>query len=538
MDGILLAWEGPSSWTDILKQMAVQITTVGAANVYVAVDDAAEQALVRSALATAGVDLTRVRFVVTPTDTIWIRDYGPRYVYEGRCRAIVDHTYNRPRPLDDVLPAAFGRFKRHAFYEHQLVHGGGNFHLDALGRAHTTRLVNHENPTLTEGQIHDIWRDYQNVDTRFYAPFPVSVDLTQHIDMWLQVIGDRAVVISDWPFDQSSPQDQICDQAATALGNLGITVHRVPARSLAGTHYTYTNVVMCNQLVLVPRYANPAMAAHDTEAANAWRAALPGRTIVQIDCEAIVPYAGVMHCIAMHVPAHLGGLEPTAYLQTPDGGETLLPNTQVDVRWITDDDESVASVDLLLSTNAGASFTVTIAAAIPDTGLFRWTVPDLLAPQARLRVVARDAQGRTGQDESDRDFRIAGTQCPAVTGSYGSGKAGTRGVPVLSAPTPPRIPSRFALDLANALPSSPALLLLGFRPASFPFDEGTVLVDFQTWLPFATSAAGTFTLPLSVPPEPALCGVNLFWQVWIPNDPGASGSGWASSSGLHCGLGS
>ena len=315
--------------------------------------------------------------VVTPTDTIWIRDYGPRYVYEGRCRAIVDHTYNRPRPLDDALPAAFGLRKGHAFYEHRLVHGGGNFHLDALGRSHTTRLINNENPGLTEQQIHAIWRDYQNLDTRFYTPFPVSVDLTQHIDMWMQVIADRAVVISDWPFDVNSPQDQICDAAATSLQNLGITVHRVPARSLSSTHYTYTNVVMCNQLVLVPSDSNPSLATHNTEAANVWRAALPGRTIGTDRLRGDRPLRGrhALHRDAR--PRHLGGLEPTAYLKTPNGGEILQPNTQIDIRWITDDDERVATVDLLLSTNAGASFPATIASAIPDTGLFRWTVPDL-----------------------------------------------------------------------------------------------------------------------------------------------------------------
>ena len=52
-----------------------------------------KNAIVRSqaSLAAGGVNMSRVNFVVRTTDTIWIRDYGPRYIYQGGCRAIVDH---------------------------------------------------------------------------------------------------------------------------------------------------------------------------------------------------------------------------------------------------------------------------------------------------------------------------------------------------------------------------------------------------------------------------------------------------------------
>jgi hypothetical protein len=44
-------------------------------------------------------------------------------------------------------------------------------------------------------------------------------------------------------------------------------------------------------------------------------------------------------------------------------------------------------------------------------------VPDVYAPQAKLRVVARDAQGNTGFDDTNNSFFINGTPppptCPA-----------------------------------------------------------------------------------------------------------------------------
>ncbi len=97
-DGILFAWE--SSNLDVLKrQMVVQVTNAGGANAYIAYDTAAERdgATGLPYLAAGGANMSRVVPIVRTTDTIWIRDYGPRYTYEGDVRVISDHTYNRPR---------------------------------------------------------------------------------------------------------------------------------------------------------------------------------------------------------------------------------------------------------------------------------------------------------------------------------------------------------------------------------------------------------------------------------------------------------
>ena len=336
------------------------------------------------------------------------------------------------RPNDNAFSSYFAPSLGHALYELALIHGGGNYHLDAVARSRTTRLINNENPSLSEAEIHAIWQSYQSVDTNFYQPYPRSVDSTQHIDMWMQVIADDAVVISDWPFNRGSIQAQICDRTAVLMAAEGYTVHRVPARSVGGTHYTYTNVVMCNGIVLVPSYTNSQVTQHNGQALAAWQAAVPGKTVIQVNCQAIVTAAGVMHCIVMHVPAHRGGLDPTAFVIDPRGGEVLLPGSVQESRWITDDDVGVTSVDLLLSTDGGVTFPIALAAGIPDTGTFSWTVPALCAGRAVLRVVARDAQGRTGFDDSDGEFAINGAGCGAASITYGVGTAGQLGIPTLS----------------------------------------------------------------------------------------------------------
>lgn len=408
MEGIIIAWEGPTTWTNILATMAGRITNAGNANLYVALDAPSEETTARLALQQNNADMSRVTFIIRQTDSIWMRDYGPRYIYEGMCRAIIDHTYNRPRPFDDDFPEGFAALKGHARYEIPLVHGGGNYHLDANDHSYATRLINNENPGLTEQEIHDLWLDYQNLDTTFFNPFPTSVDLTQHIDMWVQVISDTQVIVSDWPYNSGSVQDEICDSAAALLTSRGYNVYRVPARSVNGVHYTFTNVVMCNDIVLVPFYTNTQVIQHNAEALAVWRDALPDKQIFQINCEPIVSAAGVMHCIVMHLPEPLGGQEPTAYLKSLRGGEVLLPGQTVAIDFISDDDQRVVHYGVMLSTNGGRSFEVELLPDAPIAYRFEWTVPDKFAPHCRLKVVVRDADGNSGEDSSPTDFTIAG----------------------------------------------------------------------------------------------------------------------------------
>jgi agmatine/peptidylarginine deiminase len=405
MAAILLNWQ---SYTSIISQMAKEITTTGNADVYVVLTSAGSQSSASSTLTSAGANMSRVKFRTQFTDSVWIRDYGPRYIFEGDCRAVVDHTYNRPRPNDDAFNAPWATWVGHAFYQLPLRHGGGNYHLDALNHSFATRLITNENVGLTEAQIIGYWQSYQNVDTHLFTPFPTSVDSTQHIDMWMQVIADDKVIISDWPLQSGSTQDGICDAAAVYMADQGYTVYRTPAYRSSTVHYTFTNVVMCNDLVLVPSFTNSTIVNnnYNATALATWQNALPGKTIKQINCEGMINAAGAMHCIAIHIPAPRGGVNPTAYLKTLRGGESLTPAATADIRWISDDDVAVTSINLDLSTDAGATFPISVAIETAADGQFTWTVPNLNTSHARLRVTARDASGNTGSDASPVSFSI------------------------------------------------------------------------------------------------------------------------------------
>jgi hypothetical protein len=55
-----------------------------------------------------GVNMSNTQFIIAPTNSIWTRDYGPWFIFADNEIGIVDHIYNRPRPLDDLIPQVIG----------------------------------------------------------------------------------------------------------------------------------------------------------------------------------------------------------------------------------------------------------------------------------------------------------------------------------------------------------------------------------------------------------------------------------------------
>lgn len=444
MEGLVISWlsfGGSTASPGILAQITRRVTVEGQGRVYIGVTSATVQSSATSILTAAGADLNRVTFFTVPLNSVWARDYGPRYVYEGDVRVITDHKYNRStRTSDDNQPVVFSQFRKHQYYDMglgstQVVHGGGNYHLNGSGDAYATQLIVNENTppfnpgTLTEAQIKSIYSSYQNNNLTITAPFPTSVDATQHIDMWMQIYDDDKVFISDWPNNVGSAQDVICDNTAALMQSRGYTVTRIPAYSIGGTHYTYANMVIMNDIVLLPQYNNgPGAAISNQVLATVQAAYTPlGKTVYQINGDGIVTLAGVFHCIVQHVPQHLGlagvngGLAPTAYLREIASNTVYSTGQQISVSWISDDDAPVAAsggvqgVDIVFSADGGATFPITIATNQPANGSFTWNIPaGIQTTQGRIKVVARDGLNNTGFDVNGTDLAID-TAAPSIT---------------------------------------------------------------------------------------------------------------------------
>lgn len=306
-DGLLMRW---GSFNSVITEISVAVTTAGpfqggpAPFVYLVVANSNQQASASQTLSAAGADMNRVQFLIAPSDSVWIRDYGPRVVNSAGVRGFVDHTYNRPRPLDDGIPAAVAPSFSTPVYNLPLTHGGGNFHLFDDGEAFMTQLIVNENPGLSAEQIKTYYRDYQGLDLTLTGAFPTSFDSTQHIDMWMLPVARKKVLISEYPDTGGiyTVPRQVSEATAQLMRDRGYEVLRIPGWR-NGAHYTYANAVVMNTKVLICRFQGED--ARNAQALATFQTAFPTRQVVTIDCSSIISSAGAIHCIVMHISTAL-----------------------------------------------------------------------------------------------------------------------------------------------------------------------------------------------------------------------------------------
>lgn len=138
---------------------------------------------------------------------------------------------------------------------------------------------------------------------------------------------------------------------------------------------------------------------------------------------------------------------------------------------------------------------------------------------------------------------------PAIVNGIGPGTPGTLGPPLIVTNGAPRLGrAEFAIGVQMARAQSPAILLVSLAPAQLVFGSATVWVDpnflilpnagFSTTL--ATNQIGNAFIPLPIPADPLLEGIDLFAQ-WFVYDTLGQGfpevGGAALSGGLYLQVG-
>jgi agmatine/peptidylarginine deiminase len=408
-EGVLFRYS-TGSWPSVVTACVAALTgdPTHDEKAYVVVSSQSVASSAATTFQNAGADLSKVVFVIEPTDSIWLRDYGPHFLWQSNALAIADSHYYPSRPSDNFIPTlvAAAPFVVPA-YPMGLYYSGGNFQPGPNRSGFVTSLVNTDNPEMTSQEIADLYHDYQGIDTLHVMPrLPTTVDGTGHVDMWMYLVDEDSAIISQFKPGSNATAIQITDNAVPYMQALGFTVQRTPAWNSAGTHYTYTNAFRVNDRIFVPIYGpgNSAYLADDQAALAAWTASAgPGVEIVPIDCYSIIPAAGAIHCIVMQVP-RVTATTPAVHVIAPCGGEVIPVKSWYDVRWAASDDQAVTAVDLYYSLDGGVTFPYTIATNQPDDGLFAWKLPLLGSTEARVKAVAHDAQGNQAAATSDASF--------------------------------------------------------------------------------------------------------------------------------------
>ncbi len=307
--GVIFAWESYLDLlTDLIKEVAEDDTA------WVVVDNTSEMNSVAYALSNNGVNMDQVVLQQIATNSVWMRDYGPWWIYQSDgSRAVLDLIYNRPRPLDDAYPAELAGLWNIAYYGLDLVEAGGNMLLDGTGQVLVSDIIFDASqgfdPNLTVAELETYFLDYFGVEKVIITDH-LQFDGTGHIDMFVKVINDTTVIVGEYESITAGAGNNynICNAVAaqiageTNANGRPYTVERMLMPPYSdGVTYTYINSLIVNKKVFVPIYGFST----DADVLAQYEQLMPGYEIIGYDCNEIITANGAIHCIAMKVPALL-----------------------------------------------------------------------------------------------------------------------------------------------------------------------------------------------------------------------------------------
>ncbi len=280
------------------------------------------QARVRTLLARAGADLSRVSCYDHPTDDAWCRDHGPIFVRNDRTGevAVTDWKFNAwggklpTWDRDDRIPRRIARALGARRFANPMVLEGGSIDVNGRGLLLTTEaclLNRNRNPRLTRAGIEARLKSFLGVATILWLGDGILGDDTDgHVDdlsRFYSVDGIVTAVERD-PADGNYRALQGNLERLRSLRTpegrrFRLVELPMPRACFHGRHRlpaTYANFLVLNGAVLMPVFRQPR---RDAEAAEILAGCFPGREVVPIDCLALVEGRGTLHCISQQQPA-------------------------------------------------------------------------------------------------------------------------------------------------------------------------------------------------------------------------------------------
>ncbi len=418
----VLFWYNSGSWSDVVSDLVVALTQDYQFDeiAYVVVTSEFQKNSAINLFTSEGANMDKVQFFIEPGNSIWLRDYGPHFIYQDEALCIVDSHYYPSRSLDNFIPTLLG--DNHFImttYDMGLYYSGGNFQPGPNQTGFVTSLINLDNPSnqgFDETFIAELYKTYQGIEDLHIMPqLPSSVDGTGHIDMWMYIIDEDTVIISEFKPGSNQQAIDITNNAVPYMESLGFEVYRTPAWNADhpdngySTHWTYTNSFRVNDRIFIPTYGETYTdyADEDAEALSAFQdAAGPDVEIVQIDCYPIIWAAGAIHCIVMQVPRFIES-NPSAHVIWPDGGELIVSGTKQTIEWVATDTDNneIPQIDLYYSVDNGSNYEFIDSTS--DTGFYDWIVPDVETEEAKIKVIAISEDSDQGEAESYDVFEIS-----------------------------------------------------------------------------------------------------------------------------------
>lgn len=269
MQGVLIRYPFGISY-DVIAEMSedVEVVTIVAST--------SEENYVYSQYQSNGVNVDNCDFLIAPSNSYWTRDYGPWFVFNGDDeQGIVDHIYNRPRPLDDAIPIAFGDWQGIPVYSFALEHTGGNYMTDGQGIAISTDLVWTDNSEYSHQEIDELMQEYCGIDNYMVVPDALG-EYIKHIDCWAKLLSPDTIMIIKSSPSHSHYQD--FEDAAEYFENQ-TSCYGTPYNVVR--IYTHMSEPYINSLILNNKVLMPVTGSQwDDDAISSYETALPGYEVL------------------------------------------------------------------------------------------------------------------------------------------------------------------------------------------------------------------------------------------------------------------
>ena len=259
--------------TSLVKQLSERT------KVYVIVSSS-QQNSARSTFQNAGCNMNNITYYNMSTDSYWIRDYGPWYIFNDLEPAIVDNVYNRNRPNDNMVPVYMGQQLGLNVYGMNLTHTGGNMMEDGRGVGVSDNLILQENSN-NETNVRNKMRNYLGIDP-YHITIDPQGDYIAHVDCWGKLLAPDKILIAQLPASNSHYADyeEVANFFATTNCCWGYPykVYRVYEPG-GNTVAPYTNSLIVNNTVFVPLGTNNT---YNNNALAVYQNAMPGYEIIGV----------------------------------------------------------------------------------------------------------------------------------------------------------------------------------------------------------------------------------------------------------------
>jgi agmatine/peptidylarginine deiminase len=242
--------------------------------------------------------------------------YGRRWIWNvihnfGGNRSMVGFHYRERRgnDVDDGVPEFVAASLGFNVMGSPLFAEGGDYLSNGRGLCLlSTRVVN-RNAHYLEMESDQAMGNFAAIlgfEQLLLLP-PLQGESTGHVDMFCTLLAPDLAVVGRYDADDDPANAAHLEGIVERLEGFPtlhgpMKVERIPMPPKDdGVWRTYTNIVLANEVVLVPIYPDHSPEL-DQEALAIYRRLLPDRRVVGIDASGLIRMNGALRCVTMNIP--------------------------------------------------------------------------------------------------------------------------------------------------------------------------------------------------------------------------------------------